>query len=169
MGPSSFISGDETFMSLGSPESTDLRSAPAQNVPPAPVKTATEAVGSASNARNASAKARAVGWFTQFFKAALRERRNEVREDKVEEPTRSGSRQGQGSGAKANQTSTLRALELSLTHRLIVITVIGPSFSTRTRSDDIPCYGSKRVLKFQSVSLPDFASPGERCAYLKVL
>ncbi len=38
-----------------------LRSAPAQNVPPSPYSTATAWLSSASNARKASARARAVG------------------------------------------------------------------------------------------------------------
>ena len=45
---------------FGSPDATALRSAPAQKVPPAPVKTATDAAASASNARNASTSFRAV-------------------------------------------------------------------------------------------------------------
>src|SRR5688572_9700072 len=46
---------------LPPPVAMALRSAPAQNVPPAPHSTATRAVSSASKARNASASAAAVG------------------------------------------------------------------------------------------------------------
>src|ERR1700730_8063995 len=44
-----------------------LRSAPAQKVPPAPQSTAARVAGSASTARKASARARAVGPSTAFF------------------------------------------------------------------------------------------------------
>src|SRR5262245_11518009 len=46
-----------------------LRSAPAQNVPPAPQRTAARIAGSASTARNASASSRAVCASTAFFRS----------------------------------------------------------------------------------------------------
>ena len=54
IGPSAATSGSSEF-------DIACRSAPAQNVPPAPHSTATEAAGSASKARNASASSAAVG------------------------------------------------------------------------------------------------------------
>ncbi len=57
----------ETSSRFCRPSSIPLESAPAQKVPPSPQSTATCAVSSASNARNASARATAVGPSTAFL------------------------------------------------------------------------------------------------------
>jgi hypothetical protein len=64
IGPSP--SGSTLLTRSGSPARIALRSAPAQNFPPAPVSTATDRSGSASKRRNASASASAVGRSTAF-------------------------------------------------------------------------------------------------------
>lgn len=68
VGPIGPSPSGSTRLPLGVPIA--LRSAPAQNVPPAPQSTATAASGSASKARNASASARAVGPSTAFRASA---------------------------------------------------------------------------------------------------
>src|SRR5918994_1883695 len=61
IGPSSVMSVSTRFPP---PPATAFRSAPAQNVPPAPVRTATDNASSASNRRNLSDRARCVGTST---------------------------------------------------------------------------------------------------------
>ena len=68
VGPIGPSPSGSTRLPLGVPIA--LRSAPAQNVPPAPQSTATAASGSASKARKASASARAVGPSTAFRASA---------------------------------------------------------------------------------------------------
>src|SRR5437764_9102436 len=61
VGPMGPLPSTETDTGRGSPVARALRSAPAQKVPPAPVRTATARLGSASKPAKASARAPAVG------------------------------------------------------------------------------------------------------------